>query len=226
MIGEVIIFDMDGTLYDLNDVVQSNYDMQVDFLSSKLNMDKKAAICFLEDHHVYPVIKKDSMSATELFLQIGLNKKEWSEYRDKRFDVNKIDISKSVDANTLIKFSEFGVVVLLSSNAYIVLEKVLNHLNISPLIFNEIICSDRFPYNVPFKKKKAMEYLSEKYDVDYSHMYSIGDRYSTDILPLLELGGKGILIKKTSSIIHVLSDMEKGLLESSCEYVFYNRIDK
>ena len=221
MSKNIIIFDMDGTLYDLDDVVSSNYEMQVDFLSAKKGFSQEEAISFLEEHQVYPKMRKNSKSATELFLEIGLDKREWSAYRNSKFDVSKIQKVKATDEMTVKSFSQFGIIVLLSSNAYTVIERVLNHLDISPKIFNDIICSDNFPYDVPFKKQMAMEYLSKEYNVDYSNIYSIGDRYTTDILPLLELGGMGILLRKPSFMSSVLSDFACGSLRTCEEYGYY-----
>lgn len=212
---------MDGTLYDLNDVVQMSYNIQVKFLSLKMGLSRDEAISFLAENHVYPVMKKDSKSATELFLQLGFDKKEWSDYRDKRFDVNRINTSKAIDEKTIIEFSDFATIVLLSSNAYSVIEKVLNHINISASIFDDIICSDRFPYNMPFKKRLAMEYWVSKYKVNYEDIISIGDRFETDIQPVLDIGGCGVLVRTPVSLKTVLFDIKNNTLHSCNDYVFY-----
>ena len=218
---KIIIFDMDGTLYDLNDVVQMSYDMQVEYLAFKKGLSRDEAISFLAENHVYPVMKKDSKSATELFLQLGFDKKEWSYYRDKGFNVDRIDKSKAVDEDTIAEFSKLATVVLLSSNAYPVIKKVMNHINISTSIFDDIICSDRFPFNMPFKKKLAMESWASKYNVGYEGIFSIGDRFETDIKPVLELGGCGVLVRKPASLKKVLSDMKNNALQSCYDYEFY-----
>lgn len=218
---KIIIFDMDGTLYDLNDVVQMSYDMQVEYLSIKKGISREKAISFLAENHVYPVMKKDSKSATELFLQLGFDKKEWSDYRDKGFKVDRIDKNKAVDENTIAGFSKLATIVLLSSNAYPVIEKVLNHINISTSIFDDIICSDRFPLDMPFKKKHAMESWVSKYKVRHEDVISIGDRYETDIKPVLDLGGCGVLVRKPVSLRKVLSDMKDNDLQSCSDYIFY-----
>lgn len=213
---------MDGTLYDLTDVVKMNYDMQVKFLCTKKRITEQEATLFLAENHVYPIMKEDSKSATELFLQIGLDTKEWSDFRNTHFDVTKIDKKKAVSEAVLKQFSKFGIIVLLSSNAYSVLEKVLRHIAINTSLFDEIICSDRFPYQLPFKKKLAMEFLGEKYKVDYKDMYSIGDRYKTDIEPMLEIGGRGILLKKNLGLNRVYNDLNNSNLYSCAEYDFYS----
>lgn len=219
----LIIFDMDGTLYDLADVVQMSYDMQVEFLSEKRSIKRAEAISYLSDNHVYPEMKKDSKSATELFLQMGFDKKEWSDFRNAGFDVTKIDKKKAVDENTMFLFSEIAPIVLLSSNTYKIIEKILNHINISTSLFDTIICSDRFPYESSFKKKLAMEYLMDKYSVNNMDTLSIGDRYNTDIAPILEIGGKGILVKSPKFLLDVLADLRSGDLKTCDRYEYYNK---
>ena len=209
------------TLYDLNDVVQMSYDLQVKFLSLKKNISKKETVKFLADHHIYPVIKNDSKSATELFLLLGYDKEEWARYRDERFDVTKICIEKTVEEDVIKQFRALGKLVLLSSNTYYIIEKVLFRIGISMTQFDDIICSDKYPYNTPFKKKMAMKYIADKYNVDYKNIISIGDRYSTDILPMTELGGKGVLIKQPRFLYNILKDIERNALSSNEQYEYY-----
>lgn len=218
---KLIIFDMDGTLYDLKDVAQMSFDMQVSYLASKKGLAKDEAVLFLAKNHVYPLIKKDSKSATELFMKLGYTKEEWSRYREAAFDVEKICKDKAVDKNVIIKFSSIAKTVLLSSNAYAVIEKVLKHIDIPPSLFDVIICSDRFPYQEPFSKKRAMEFLSDKYCVKFNEMISFGDRFETDIKPMIQLGGLGAHIQYPSALIDVFNDLSLNTLGSSSSYSFY-----
>lgn len=221
MHNRIIIFDMDGTLYDLDDVVSMNYGMQVEFLSLKKNISKKESVSYLAENRIFPTITKESKSATEFFLQIGLDKKEWTEYREEHFDISKIKKENAVTDSVIYDFTKYGTLVLLTSNSFANTQKILDYLEIFIDNFSEVICSDRFPYLEPFKKKRAMEYLSEKYDVSFPSILSIGDRFSTDIQPLLDLGGKGILVKKPSSLKSLLSDLSLNRLQSNIDYEYY-----
>lgn len=222
MIGRlIIIFDLDGTLYDISDVIQMSYDMQVEFLSKKKAISHKEATEYLTDNHIYPIVKKDSRSATELFLRIGIDKSEWAEYRDANFNVQIIDKSQAVNEKVIGAFSKIGSIVLLSSNAYDVIRKVLDHIDVSSDIFDEIICSDRFPYQEPFTKKRAIEYLSIKYHVPFTNIISIGDRYETDIKPAILLGCKGLLVKSPQSLSDIFMDLTKDQLGYSDTYLLY-----
>ncbi len=219
---KLIVFDMDGTLYDLNDVVQMSYNMQVEFLSAKKRWPKDDTISFLASNHVYPIIKKDSKSATELFLELGYDKEEWSRFRDAGFDVNAICIARAINECVIRKYSDIAKIVLLSSNAFSLIGKILKHINITTTVFDTIICSDRFPFKAPFKKKLALEYLSKKYNVKYEEMLSIGDRYSTDILPMIELGGKGVLIKQPVFLEKLLDDLSSCGVKTCEQYDYFD----
>ena len=212
---------MDGTLYDLDDVVSMNYDMQVKFLSMKRNMSREETVSYLAENRIFPTITKESKSATELFLQIGLDKKEWTEYREDHFNVFKIKKENAVDDAVIHDFANYGKLVLLTSNSYANIQRILDYLEISLDNFSEVICSDHFPYSEPFKKKMAMKYLSKKYNVSFQSVLSIGDRFSTDIQPILELGGKGILVTKPSSLNTLLSDLSLDRLQSNEDYEYY-----
>ena len=219
----LIIFDMDGTLYDLNDVVQMSYDMQVDFFCKKENLSREETIYIFTQNHIYPQIVKDSKSATEFFLQKGIDKQEWAIYREQYFDVSKIQIDKAVGEHLIYKFAEFGRLVLLSSNAFRIILKVLDHIHISPKVFDKIVCSDLIPSGGVFNKKMAMEYLLEDYGIKPCNLLSIGDRYKTDIVPAVELGGKGVLLRNSESLKTLLSDMEKGNLHTNNDYEYYKK---
>lgn len=220
-IDRIIIFDMDGTLYDLDDVVSMNYEMQVEFLSMKKNMSREEAVSYLAENSIFSIITKESKSATEFFLQIGFDKKEWTEYREKHFDVSKIKKEKALDDATIRRFVNYGTLVLLTSNSYANIQRILDYLEISLDNFTEVICSDHFPYSEQFQKKLAMHYLAEKYQIPFSSLLSIGDRFSTDIQPIIDLGGKGVLIKKPSNLKILLSDLGSKRLRSNIAYEYY-----
>ncbi len=219
---KIIIFDMDGTLYDLNDVLPATYQMQVKYLSSKLQISEKKAISLLTENNVYPEVKKKSNSATELFIRMGLNVNEWSQYRNTYFPVESIDVSKAADNNLLAEFSMICPLVLLSSNSYGCIQRLFSHIGCRVENFAEIICSDHFKNSESFSKKRAMLMIKEKYSIISDEMLSIGDRYKTDILPMLEIGGSGILLKSNNYLSQVYDDLNNNSVHSCEGYEFYS----
>ena len=204
---KLIIFDLDGTLYDLKDVHEANYVLQVQFLQHQLGMSDSEAVSMLEKNGVYLVINDHSKSATELFARLGLDMNVWIHYREANFDVTKIDKSKAVPNSTIKEFAELCPLVLLSSNSYENILKILDYIEIDSKLFKAIYCSDNTLLNEPFNKKRAIQIISHDFKVDYCNMLSIGDRYQTDVAPIEELGGNGIVINHPTLLPLVLDEL-------------------
>lgn len=217
----LIILDLDGTLYDINDVIKMSYQIQVNFLVSQIGLSLDNAINLLSKHDIRPILTKESKSATELFYKLGISKIKWNEYRNHNFDVSMIDTSKAVKEIVVSQLKRCGKVVLLSSNVFNVILKTLKHININSNIFDDIVCSDLFPVDLSFEKKIAMEICSKRFEIECNNMISIGDRFSTDILPMLELGGRGILLKKNNALPLVANDLSANSLHSNELYDYY-----
>lgn len=218
---KLIIFDLDGTLYDLKDVHSANYVLQVEFLQRNLGITYDEAVHQLEQNGVYPIITNKSKSATEYFARLGLDMEQWKQYRESQYDALKIDKSKAVFGGVIGRFAEICPLALLSSNALQNIVKTLDYLGISSKLFDTIYCSDNTPTNAPFNKKQAMQIIAERYHVDFRNILSIGDRYQTDVVPMLELGGHGIVITKPSALQRLLLDMENDMISSNEEYTNY-----
>ena len=59
---------------------------------------------------------------------------------------------------------------------------------------------------------------------DGSKVLSIGDRYCTDIEPMLSIGGDGILVKKPGAVEKLLEDLKTGVsLTDSYEWFCINK---
>ena len=211
---KLIIFDLDGTLYNLDDVVSMNYEMQLNFYSSHTGQSKEQTIKIFEENNIYPVMTEKSKSATEFFVRSGILAKEWNDYREENFDVSVIDKHTVADGITIDGFSEIAPLVLLSSNSLSNIEKILDWIGIASSKFTDIICSDHKYSEGAFSKIEEMKLLSERFDVDPCHMFSIGDRYRTDIEPLVKLGGMGQTVKGPQDLHSVLESLKMSNLHT------------
>lgn len=218
---KLIIFDLDGTLYDLSDVHSANYVLQVEFLMQQMHISEQEAIDLQERNHIYPVITSESKSATEYFARLGLDMDQWKQYRECHYDASKIDKSKAISGDVIGCFAEICPLVLLSSNSHWNILKTLEYLKIESRFFKTIYCSDNTPINEPFNKKRAMQVIAMQYGVEYCEMLSIGDRYQTDVVPMLELGGHGVIVNAPQALKEVLKDLSDDVLSSNESYQVY-----
>ena len=220
---KAIIFDLDGTLYGLDDTVGIYYAMEVEFMKGYLHKTENEVKAFLQENGVLPYRSEKAQSATDLFLRIGVPKSEWVTYREANFDVSGIDEEKAASAETVAGFSEIAPIYLLSSNTYGNIARILGKIGIEPALFERVICSDRSPCKGLFTKKEVMESLCRELGFAPSALFSIGDRYHTDVEPLLELGGAGVVVKTPHSLSALLCDLKNGALQTCDAYTFYKK---
>lgn len=211
--ASLIILDLDGTLYDLHDVEEMSFEIQTFFLAQKKYLSHQEAKELLNKNHIYVERKPDSKSATELFSVLGISMEEWSDFRNQRFEISAIDKTKSIKEADILQLKRNNTVVLLSSNSTNLIERELLLLGFDNEDFSEIICSDSGHILSPFCKKEAMKYISSKYDIHFGEIISIGDRYQTDIVPILELGGKGVLVDGPQGLRNYIFDYSRNVFK-------------
>ena len=221
---DLIILDLDGTLYDLDDVLAGVYESQVEFLMQKWNKPKEDVVAFLTENHVYPYRSRESQSATELFMRNGIDKDEWTAWRNSHFDEKKIKVENAASEDLIVKLAELSPVILLSSNTYNLIQKILNHIGIRSNLFLDIYCSDKPQIVGRFNKTMAVKMIAERHSVLPTRILSIGDRYKTDIQPILEFGGKGVLIENPQSIKQVSKDLSNEGLCSCNSYKYFGNV--
>ena len=215
----LIVFDMDGTLYDLSDVMATVYKTQVSFLCDRMGWPEEKAIQLLMENDVESRVTKNSKSATEFFLRLGLGREEWTEYRQKHFPIEKINSEKAAKPILLERFAKLGDIVLLTSNTSKVCGGILAKIGMAENPFVKIVCSDTTCEETPFDKYHEMKKLMDAHT--YDTLISIGDRYQTDIVPALKLGGCGCLVSGCNSLGKVYEGLESGHLCSCSEYEYF-----
>ena len=80
-----------------------------------------------------------------------------------------------------------------------------------------IYCTDNNPGRNPFSKTSAFEGIITKTGTAPEKVLSIGDRYSTDIEPLLNLGGHGVLVSGPEDLQKVYDELSAGIIHKESE---------
>lgn len=220
---QLIIFDVDGTFYDLDDVVQDNYNMQVAFYAAEKGLSQAAVKQIFEENSILPYKSTKARSATEFFLRNGISAEGWQEYRDAHTTPNSIRRESAVSGALLAQYAELAKLVLLSSNTTENIQKVLDWLGIDPGLFGDMFCSTTRLDGQLFSKTAMMGTILERYDVEPGAALSVGDRYATDIKPLVDLGGDGVLVHMPEELKEVYSDLSSGKLgkREDARYKFF-----
>lgn len=221
MINGVIVFDFDGTLYDISCVREMMYRVEEDFLCGYAGMSRDEAKSFMIAEKIITPNPSEARSATECFQKMGIGPQLWARYRTEHFDVECVEPSKAVASEVIEGFRNFGELMLLSSNTIETIHRIMERIHVSPEIFSEIVCSSN-SQSRKFSKYDFFSNLISSMNINAKHVLSIGDRYMTDIYPLLRLGGRGILVKGPFSLRYILDDMNSGnLLTNSQAYTYY-----
>ena len=217
----LIIFDMDGTLYRLDAVLPAVYEIQIAFLMNKKGWTRDKAVSFFSDNCVYPHVVEKSRSATRLFQELGFDLKEWNSFREARFPFDAVEPSSAVSGNLMAGFGELGASILVTSNSRMNAERILEKIGIGRSCFAQIICNDSDFSEQRFSKEEIFKRLLDRYSLPLQQAFSIGDRYLTDIEPMLKLGGSGVLVSSPESLPVVMRDMAKCKLETCNDYIYF-----
>lgn len=210
----LIIFDLDGTLYDIDDVIASIYAMQVRFLSAYLQKSPDHIRELFDRNHIFPYKAENARSATELFERMGVDKGSWQKYREEHFDIASIQKEKGVKNECIACFSTLTRLVLLSSNTSRTIHKILDRLEIDEGLFDRCISSDRRSCSGAFSKKNEIKAILGMYGLSGNEILSIGDRFQTDIRPALAVGGDGVLVTGPGAVRSVYDALHECRLQT------------
>lgn len=197
---KVIIFDFDETMYFCETLKESYIDFIKTAITSLSNNTEEKALELMEQ---YGFMKRGEsrISFGKNCDKFGVLKDDWDRYRVKNFFQFDYANAKIVDNNLYKKLSK-------SYSLYIVSNEVLENLKYKA----EKLGIDLSPFKNIFApkidevltysntKKQVYEKIKQIENCHFDQMIVIGDRYSVDIEPLVELGGKGLLVKHTDEI--------------------------
>lgn len=203
--SEILIFDMDGTLYELDG---KNNGFKGSLLETTV---KENAIRFISKKNL-----SVTESAKEIFEKALLNPKGISSFLSERYGIsrnNYFDIVWNINpegivknfetpVKTIKKFAENGNRLILLTSAPSVWQiKVIEYLGLSKL-FESVFTGENF-----LDKGEVFKLLSLKYNSQ--NLISIGDQEKTDIIPAKNFGIRGVLIDSPKKIEMLLDFLKQ-----------------
>lgn len=192
---QIYIFDMDGTLYQLDG---QNNGYSGSSLENKVN---KNIIQFIIERELCSID-----NAQEIFNQAISDPVGASQYLSNRYQITRTEYFNTVwniDPKDIVKNYNYAreiipninpktKLILLTSSPEIWAKKVLSFLNINQK-FEEIITGENYKTKSEVFEKFSKLYLN-------SNITTIGDQYETDIKPTEKFGFKSLLIQEPKDI--------------------------
>lgn len=207
---KAIIFDLDGTFYPYSFFEKQYYEFSIKAMIYLFKKDKEEAIRELSDYGVYEhYIPDKSKSLTDYVLSKGISIDDWNTYRDNHFVISDFNHVETVNVCTLCELKGSYKLYLVTNNTWDTAKRILDELGIQTEMFEKIYSSENM-YVCKEKKGKGYVYswIKEENNLQFKNMLAVGDRYNVDLLPLLERGGNGILVKTPDEI-----DMIQNILD-------------
>jgi len=198
---KLIIFDFDGTLYPRNIYLDEYYNFALKSIMKLFDKTQEEALKILNENNIQIEKELRNGSISKTMMKLGLTIKEWNSYRDKNFDVSYKINKNMVLKNELDILRKLYSLALFSNNSSYALSKIINKLGIPKKYFSIILTSDS-----KTKLKPSIEgfrFIIKEYKVLSKEVLSIGDRYEIDILPVLKIGGNGILIEHEKDLLEI-----------------------
>ena len=204
----ILVFDLDGTLYPRNIYHKDYYIFTLQSIMELFSKSEDEAKEILISGGITPDSEEPQGSVSSLMKSLGMTLKSWNHYRDSKFDVSKLILPNRRLVLDLAIMAKNFQTVLLTNNTIFSTKRILSKLGfINQKPFNLIITSD---FGLELKpNSESFNYIKKTFDIQFSNMISIGDRYDVDISPLIGLGGNGILISDPSEITTIALKLTK-----------------
>lgn len=200
----LIVFDMDGTLYDFNGE-KNSYDgstLQKALTQNALSYGMQ--LTGLDQSAMQAELIKLKASKTNwsahFVASYGVTKEE---YFSAVWNVQPVDhipnpVEIAPTLNLLVR--ENVHLVLITRAPKIWQERVFQHLQIDPNIFHGIYTTESFS-----SKGEVMQKLVA--DTQYRQYWAVGDEYKTDIEPGVELGFIPVHVSSAQDTIHSINQL-------------------
>ena len=205
---KVVIFDFDDTLYsDTNPLPWKNFCIKtVEYFLKKLKVE--------DSENILNIVKNSGFSDRQLIkfiVSLGAKEKDVKDYmKSHNIEGNAFENCKKVSNTTLRDFQQYFVMYIVSNSLETSVRANMAFLRIEPSFFKDIIS------NKENSKKKEYENIIKREGILPNELLVIGNSYSSDILPALEIGANGKVVTSADFLFEDFFD-DKGELISNIQ---------
>lgn len=205
---KVVIFDIDDTLYsDTNPLPWKNFCIKtVEYFLKKLKVE--------DSENILNIVKNSGFSDRQLIrfiVSLGAKEKDVKDYmKSHNIEGNAFENCKKVSNTTLRDFQQYFVMYIVSNSLETSVQDNMELLKIDSSFFKDIIS------NKENSKKKEYENIIKREGILPNELLVIGNSYSSDILPALEIGANGKVVTSADFLFEDFFD-DKGELISNIQ---------
>lgn len=205
---KVVIFDFDDTLYsDTNPLPWKNFCIKtVEYFLKKLKVE--------DSENILNIVKNSGFSDRQLIkfiVSLGAKEKDVKDYmKSHNIEGNAFENCKKVSNTTLRDFQQYFVMYIVSNSLETSVRANMAFLRIEPSFFKDIIS------NKEDSKKGEYENIIKREGILPNELLVIGNSYSSDILPALEIGANGKVVTSADFLFEDFFD-DKGELISNIQ---------
>lgn len=205
---KVVIFDFDDTLYsDTNPLPWKNFCIKtVEYFLKKLKVE--------DSENILNIVKNSGFSDRQLIkfiVSLGAKEKDVKDYmKSHNIEGNAFENCKKVSNTTLRDFQQYFVMYIVSNSLETSVQDNMELLKIDSSFFKDIIS------NKEDSKKKEYENIIKRDGILPNELLVIGNSYSSDILPALEIGANGKVVTSADFLFEDFFD-DKGELISNIQ---------
>ncbi len=205
---KVVIFDFDDTLYsDTNPLPWKNFCIKtVEYFLKKLKVE--------DSENILNIVKNSGFSDRQLIkfiVSLGVKEKDVKDYmKSHNIEGNAFENCKKVSNTTLRDFQQYFVMYIVSNSLETSVQDNMELLKIDSSFFKDIIS------NKEDSKKKEYENIIKREGILPNELLVIGNSYSSDILPALEIGANGKVVTSADFLFEDFFD-DKGELISNIQ---------
>lgn len=205
---KVVIFDFDDTLYsDTNPLPWKNFCIKtVEYFLKKLKVE--------DSENILNIVKNSGFSDRQLIkfiVSLGAKEKDVKDYmKSHNIEGNAFENCKKVSNTTLRDFQQYFVMYIVSNSLETSVQDNMELLKIDSSFFKDIIS------NKENSKKGEYENIIKREGILPNELLVIGNSYSSDILPALEIGANGKVVTSADFLFEDFFD-DKGELISNIQ---------
>ena len=197
----IVLFDLDGTFYPRSFYESKYTEFLISALYHYFKMDRETALSVLRDNDIISSKSNSAKSFTEFIISRGILTSDWNNFRDANYKLTGFEKTCVVTETSLRTIGVGRLLFLVSNNSLKTINRILKEISIPSQIFNHIYSSEQMIEGN--SKKQVYRQIKRSQSCSYTEMVAIGDRYISDLKPLIELGGNGILVNSPVEIENI-----------------------